>query len=323
MKTIMGWTAVHYPLGGFETGWHARQASHEKTPYEIDTSSGAIRRQDNLYGSITPKTNAQGDKEVGLRVPKRKYILVHNLVCWVAHGPRPHGKTSVDHYQDRDRANNNAVNLRWASPREQAHNRKGNCGRKCLLSFTPQEGEKVYDFMGRPGLKYTGPRLQFTSHNRIIRQGRVSQIQRIPGQYPKLGIVGLGEGGKIKSIKVHILAWSAFHGPEAEVPSTIHHRDHDPTNFRPENLEASNPVHNSRAAHNAGRFDHTRSKRQRVLAVDAESGAVIGEYESQMEAARILRANQGHISHSIQSRKSVQGIVDGVQRRLIMSRASM
>ena len=227
--------------------------------------------------------------------------------------PRPVGKTSVDH-ADRDRGNNNSANLRWASHEEQASNRSYGCGRKRLLPFVPEEGEVVYAFRGRPGLVYTGPSLQFTSHGRIIRQGRVSQVQRIPGQYPKLGVVGLGD--KMKSVKVHIMAWSAFHGPSAAVPEVINHMDHDPSNFRPDNLEASSHQPNARAAHDAGRHDHARSKRQRVVVVDAASGEAVGEYSSQTEAARILGANQGSISQSVKSKKPFKAVVDGISRRL-------
>ena len=305
------WADMYYPTEGFAKGWQARPASSEKTPYEIDTSSGAVRRRDGC--SVSAKNNADGYKEVGLRVPKRKFILVHGLVCWVAHGPRPRGKTSVDH-ADRDRANNHRDNVRWASPKDQAENRGNKGGRKRLLPFEPEEGEVVYAFRGRPGLEYTGPSLQFTSLGRIIRQGRVSQVQRIPGQYPKLGVVGFGD--KTKSAKVHVIAWSAFHGPAAAVPEVINHKDHDPTNFRPDNLEASSHVHNAVAAHDAGRHDHTRSKRQRVLVADADSGEAVGVYASQMEAARMLDANQGSISQSMKTSATFKAVIDGVFRRL-------
>lgn len=306
------WTDINYPLDGFARGWQARPASLETTPYQIDTSSGAVRRRDGCF--VSAKTNAQGYKEVGLRVPERKFILVHGLVCWVAHGPRPAGKTSVDHV-DRVRGNNHRDNVRWASPKDQAENRGNKGGRKRLLPFDLQEGEAVYAFRGRPGLEYTGPLLQFTSLGRIIRQGRVSQIQRIPGQYPKLGVVGFGD--KTKSVKVHIMAWSAYHGPAAAVPEVINHKDHDPSNFRPDNLEASSHAHNARAAHDAGRHDHTQSKRQRLLVADADSGDAVGVYASQTEAARILRANQGSISQSLKSKKPFKAIIDGISRRFV------
>lgn len=255
---------------------------------------------------------------IGLRVPKRKFILVHNLVCWIANGPRPVGKTSVDH-GNRGRACNHFTNLKWASGEEQANNRSDGCGRKCLLPFKPEEGETVYDFRGSPGIEYTGPKLQFTSHGRILRQGRVSQIQRIQGRYPKIVVVGCG--GAKKSTKVHILAWSAYHGPDAKIPSLIHHKDHDTTNFRPSNLIASSHSHNAIAAHDAGRYSQTRSKRQRIAVVDAVTGKAVGQYASQMEAARILRANQGMISQCLGfSIKTFKGIVDGISRKLSVSR---
>ncbi len=283
------WEAVFYPAGGgFGRGWQARPPSPEATPYEVDTASGAVRRRrpDGTCRSLSLRVNDDDYRAIGLRVPKRTFFLVHNLVCWVAHGPCPAGKTSVDHI-DRDRANNSSANLKWASHQDQASNRSDGGGRKSLLPFEPAEGEVVYDFRGSPGIQYTGPRLQFTSHGRIIRQGRVSQVQRIPGAYPKLGVVGLGQK-KMRTVKVHILVWSAYHGPDAEVPRVINHVDHDKTNFRPDNLQASSHSHNATAAHDAGRFQGARSKRQRVAVVDADTGERLGEHASQMQAARVL-----------------------------------
>lgn len=127
----------------------------------------------------------------------------------------------------------------------------------------------------------------------------------------------MGFGDKTKSVKVHILAWSAFHGPSAAIPEVINHKDHDPSNFRPDNLEASGHAHNARAAHDAGRHDHTRTKRQRVLVTDADSGEAVGVYASQTEAARILRANQGSISQSLKSKKPFKAIIDGISRRYV------
>jgi hypothetical protein len=315
------WRTVYYPEGGFGRKWQARPASSEKTSYEVDIASGDVRRRrsNGSYRSLNQRTNEEGYKTVGLRVSKREYILVHNLVCWVVRGPRPVGKTSVDH-GDRNRANNNFTNLTWASPRDQACNRSDGGGRKRLLPFEPEEGEVVYDFRGSPGVEYTGPQLQFTSHGRIVRQGRISQVQRIQGQYPKLSVSRIGK--KARTIKVHILVWSAVYGPNAQIPTVIHHRDNEPSNFRPSNLQASNYSHNAVAAHDAGRFDHARSKRQCIRVVDADSGESVGEYASQMEAARFLRANQGSISQCLSSEtsKSFKGVVGGINKRLVVSR---
>ena len=314
------WRTVYYPEGGFGRGWQARPASSEKTPYEIDIASGDVRRADGSYGgSMSARTLPDGYKQIGLTVQRSrpaKEILVHNLVCWVAHGPRPADKTSVDH-GNRGRACNHFKNLKWASHAEQMSNRENTGGRKRALQFEPEEGEVVYDFRGSPESEYTGPQLQFTSHGRILRQGLVSQIKIVPGEYPQLGLVGYPDP-EMRPCLVHVLVWSAVYGPDAPIPTVIHHRDNEPSNFRPNNLVASNYSHNATAAHDAGSYDHTRSKRQRIFVFDADSGEAVGRYASQTEAARLLGAFQGHISRCIlgSSNRTFSGVVDGVPRKM-------
>ena len=256
------WRTLYYPEGGFGRGWQARPASSEKTSYEIDTETGTVRRVDKQYGEyVQAFTLPLGYRQTLLRVPKRTNLTIHNLVCWVAHGPRPRGKASVDHL-DRDRGNNNADNLRWASHRDQNLNREFKGGRIPTLPFEPAEGEVLYDFRGLRGVAYTGTKLQFTSHGRIVRQGRVTPIKVTKGRYPRIAVVGLG--AKKMWHLVHVLTWSAVYGPDQDIPKVINHKDHDPTNFSPDNLEASDHSRNTRAAHDAGRFDHGRSKRKRA-----------------------------------------------------------
>jgi len=261
VRTCIMWTRVVYPVGGFGKGWQGRPASTEETPYEIDTSSGAVRRQDGLHGErVNANTLPAGYRQILLRVPMRTNLMVHNLVCWVAHGSRPPGKTSVDHL-DRDKANNNAENVRWASHSEQNMNRQFKGGRIPTLPFDPQDDEVIYDFRGLRSIEYTGTKLQFTSHGRVVREGRVTPIKLTPGQYPRIAVTGLG--AKKQWLLVHVLVWAAVYGPDQDIPPVINHKDHDPINFKPSNLEASDHSQNTRAAHDAGRYDHTRSKRKR------------------------------------------------------------
>lgn len=53
---------------------------------------------------------------------RKKHWLVHTMVCTLFIGPRPSPTHTVDHI-DRNRLNNNAENLRWASKKEQNENR--------------------------------------------------------------------------------------------------------------------------------------------------------------------------------------------------------
>jgi hypothetical protein len=52
---------------------------------------------------------------------KAKMVFVHRLVCEAFHGPHPDPTYTVDHI-DRNRINNDATNLRWASKSEQRRN---------------------------------------------------------------------------------------------------------------------------------------------------------------------------------------------------------
>ena len=309
------WVRLYYPEGGFGKGWQGRPASAEETPYEVDTSSGAIRSRGRLMSATTLP---EGYLQIGLSFKGRRQTLrVHSLVCWVAHGPRPADKASVDH-ADRDRSHNDEKNLSWASHQEQAENRDTTTsGRKRgLLPFELEEGEEVYDFRGSPGNVYTGPKVQITSHNTVIRQGLVSQIKTMPGHYPKIALVKYPHAKK-RNCYVHTLAWSAFHGPEAVVPKIINHRDHDITNFRPDNLEHSSASHNAIAAYDAGRHDHTRRARQRITVIDADDASFVREYASHTEAAIHLSAHRGPISKSARSTyRTFTGTVDGLKRKL-------
>ena len=86
------------------------------------TSCGLVSRNDPHIGWTEwykPKPETSGYARIrhkGTNYP------VHVLVCGAFHGSRPEGHTP-DHI-DRDRGNNAASNLRWASKREQQLNRK-------------------------------------------------------------------------------------------------------------------------------------------------------------------------------------------------------
>jgi hypothetical protein len=194
-------------------------------------------------------------------------------------------------------------------------NRQFKGGRIQTLPLEPQDDEVLYDFRGLRSVEYTGTKLQFTSRGRIIRGGRVTPIKITPGQYPRIAVTGLGT--EKQWYLVHVLVWAAVHGTHAEVPEVINHRDQDKTNFKPGNLEDSSRSHNAIAAHNAGRYDHTRSKRQRIRIVDAVDGGIVGEYESQTDAIRKLSAHKSNVSRSLAySTRTFKGTVDGIPRTL-------
>lgn len=79
---------------------------------------------------------------------------------------------------------------------------------------------------------------------------------------------------------VHRVIWSVFNG-QIHDGMIIHHIDHDKTNNSLDNLELADQSINSFAAHDAGRFDGTKSQRQ-PLKIDGV------EYVSSFDAARKL-----------------------------------
>lgn len=85
---------------------------------------------------IKSKIN-NGYKVVGLRLNgKRTWFGIHQLVCLAFHGPRPTPDHEAAHFPDRDRANNNADNLRWATRLENHADRR--------VHLTTPTGEKNY-----------------------------------------------------------------------------------------------------------------------------------------------------------------------------------
>jgi len=105
----------------------------------VVTSCGRVFRKDGKEVSQV-LTGEPQYKYVNLRQDKRhKLIRVHRLVA-LAFLPTIEGKAFVDHI-DRDKMNNNASNLRWATASENQRNR--DCNR--LLSC----GNVAYDLLSR------------------------------------------------------------------------------------------------------------------------------------------------------------------------------
>ena len=77
------WVRVYYPEGGFGKGWQDRPASADETPYEVDTSSGAIRSRGRV---LSASTTGNGYRRILLALQGPRHLYVHSLVCWVAHG---------------------------------------------------------------------------------------------------------------------------------------------------------------------------------------------------------------------------------------------
>ena len=320
LKGGRNWVALPTPEDC--KGWQARKAvDGQPLQYKADLNSGEIWKVDRdgtpckrMATRPMDKKNPKGYRLIGLTFPgsKQKTFLVHSLLCYVAHGPMPDGCSSVDHI-DRNPSNNKAFNLEWSSAKQQAANKRPNV-QKPLLPFVQEPGEVLFSYLGSPGFAYgPAPSLVFTSLGRIVRNGKLSQATSVEGGgYPMIGVHGQGKQ------KVHRLAWSAYHGPDAEVPDVINHVDGNKLNWSKENLERSSKSHNATAAHDTGAFAGGKSERQavKVFANRAGKGEPSGVYESQCAAAKALGADQGSIWQSIRKGCAFAGSVGGVKTKL-------
>ena len=116
------------PVGLFDSDEPGeRWAAHpDYAPSELLVSNrGRVRKRGHAgvgeYEYFTlGSLRKDGYRTVGINGKHRR---VHILVCEAFHGPKPSGKNiTVDHDRDRNRSNNRADNLRWATPQEQNGN---------------------------------------------------------------------------------------------------------------------------------------------------------------------------------------------------------
>ena len=291
------WVDMMLPAGGFGPGggWKKQKLLDTPWGYKIDLLTGTVV---NKHGNIVKDFPADTDdrdngyRRINLYIPggKRKVFSVHTLVCYNGHGPMPEHCSSVDHI-DKNKANNCKTNLRWSTAKEQRANQGQTKKRKAAGPPPgPEPGAKLFPYLGFQGFVYTGPLLEFTEDGKVYRSGKLSQAESLLNGYPQIGIEGLGVQ------YTHRIAWSAYCGPDAEVPEIINHKDGNKRNFAKNNLEASSSSHNIQAAHDAGAYDGTGSQRQKVVIrlvlkpdedwlFDSKNPAV---FESHHAAARAL-----------------------------------
>ena len=89
--------------------------------YEV-SSLGRVRRKET--GKILKQSTTYGYRHVTMHAGgKHAQPRVHVVVCAAFHGPRPSPRHQAAH-GDGDRGNNTPLNLRWATPEENAADKR-------------------------------------------------------------------------------------------------------------------------------------------------------------------------------------------------------
>jgi len=96
--------------------------------YEI-SDKGELRNK-STKKLLTLKIDKYGYQQIGLRKlgdRKKTWFRIHRLVAFAFVNPRDNWEElSIDHI-DRNKLNNNYLNLRWVTPQENCNNRKDTC----------------------------------------------------------------------------------------------------------------------------------------------------------------------------------------------------
>lgn len=120
------------------------------TEYEV-SSDGRVRNVTSkrvLYGCAHKESGYVGvtlvragtcERDDASEPSRSVYVLMQRAVCWAFHGAPPSADYTVDHI-DRDRGNNRASNLRWATRSEQQFNRTWTKASLVLRCSDPDRG---------------------------------------------------------------------------------------------------------------------------------------------------------------------------------------
>lgn len=165
MKEI--WKDVVGFEGGYQVSNLGRIKTKERNVYHPTLGTVIVNEK------IRKQTTAfNGYKKVNMSFDgKRKYMSVHRMVCEAFNGPQPSNNHQVAH-NDGCKTNNNSLNLRWATAKENTKDRSkhGNHyvskGEKCSLAKLTKK-----DVLNIRNIWNKGDR----SQSKIAKQYNVSQ----------------------------------------------------------------------------------------------------------------------------------------------------
>lgn len=225
--------------------------------------------------------------------------LTHRLFVMTVIGPPPaDGNYTVDHI-DRDHTNNSAYNLRWATPEQQAANRRDLIVEMKWVSLDDNEQMLVpRQFQGHYFIE-TGFKIRETKNGWLKavnrkKNNRGYYLCHINDQmYLMHRIITYLFGGKDGVCLDDI--------DDAEVK--IEHLDDDKTNNHKNNLRVSTQKNNVESWHASG-----KSNKRRVYAMSVGDSIEKYEFESAAEASRKFpKASRSHIGEVCKGKHQTAG----------------
>lgn len=126
--------------------------ARERNDDEVWVCHLASRTEVSSMGRVRSRRGIVSNGSLHQGYMRTKGLYVHRLVCEAFQGPPPDGEHTVDHI-DRNKLNNQACNLRWASRKQQNSNRRPQIKTASPhLSVTfPQWMARVSDFAAQHG----------------------------------------------------------------------------------------------------------------------------------------------------------------------------